>query len=262
MRSKPKLAIWKFTSCDGCQLTVLDCEEAFIDLIDSFDVALFLEARRDFEPGPYDVSLVEGSVSTPAEIERIKGIRDQTRFLIPFGVCATWGGIQALRNWGNAEQMKADVYPRPQDVESLPTSTPIWAHVKIDYELQGCPPDRGQLIDILGQILMGKEPRLATNSVCMECKRRGNICVLVAQNMTCLGPVTHDGCGALCPTYNTGCYGCFGPMDDPKPERFARELEVRGMRPPEIVREFMRITSYAEGYRKGAELYERATHQS
>ncbi|MBI2954450.1 MAG: oxidoreductase [Chloroflexi bacterium] len=256
MSPKPRLAVWKFTSCDGCQLTVLDCEEEFLDLLGSFEIALFHEARREFEPGPYDVSLVEGSIGTPAEAERIKMVREQTKFLIPFGVCATWGGIQALRNWSDAERMKSQVYPHPQYVSMLPTSTPVWAHVKIDYQLQGCPPNRGQLIDILGQILQGKQPRLATNSVCLECKRKGNICVLVAQNMTCLGPVTHDGCGALCPTYNKGCYGCFGPMDDPKPERFARELEVRGLKGAQIVREFMRITSYAEGYRKGAELYE------
>ncbi|MDA8189349.1 MAG: hypothetical protein M0T85_14515, partial [Dehalococcoidales bacterium] len=166
----------------------------------------------------------------------------------------------ALRNWSDAEKMKAMVYPKAEHVKALPTSTPIWAHVPIEYELQGCPPNRHQLVDLLGKLLLGQQPRLPTNSVCLECKRKGNICVLVAQNMPCMGPVTHDGCGALCPTYNTGCYGCFGPMDDPKPERFARELEVRGMRGPDIVREFKRITSYADGYRKGAELYERAAH--
>lgn len=248
---RPKLAVYKFTSCDGCQLTILDCEEALLDLAEAVDIAYFQEARRDFEPGPYDIAFVEGSVSTPEEVERARRIRESTRCFVAFGACATAGGIQALRNFADLAAMKAAVYPNPTIVAALATSTPQAAHVQVDFELQGCPPDRDQLLEVVSQLLLGRTPRLPSQSVCLECKRKGNVCVLVARELPCMGPVTHDGCGALCPTYDRACYGCFGPMDDPKVDRFGEELALRGFAAAEIVRRFRQVTPYAEAFVRG-----------
>ncbi len=252
--ARPKLAVWKFTSCDGCQLSLLDLGEDLLALASEMEIAYFMEARREFAPGPYDISLVEGSISTPEEVERIRQIRAETRFLIPFGVCATRGGIQALRNYASLERYEAMVYSHP--LVALPTSTPIQEHVKADFLIQGCPPNRYQLRSVLVRLLAGGKPWLPTCSVCLECKRDGKVCVLVAKNIPCLGPATHDGCGALCPGFGRDCYGCFGPMDDPHPESLAREYESRGLSAPDIVRRFREITPHAEGYNRGAKLYE------
>ncbi len=254
---RPRVAVHKFSSCDGCQLSILDCEEELLQLAEATEIAYFAEASSDYGPGPHDVAFVEGSVSTPEEKQRTREIRAMTGYFVAFGVCATAGGIQALRNFGDEKRMKSMVYPRPELLPTLPTSTPHSAHVMVDFEIQGCPPNRLQILEVLTRILLGKPPNLPGHSVCLECKRKGNVCVLVARELPCMGPVTHDGCGALCPSYDRACYGCFGPMDDPKPERFSEELELRGFSDEEIVRRFQEITPGREPFVRGVERYRR-----
>ena len=212
MTDRPTLAVWKFASCDGCQLTILDCEDELLTLAGEVQIAHFLEASRDVLPGPYDVSLVEGSITTPADVERIQRVRAMSTTLITIGACATSGGIQALRNFADVEEFTSVVYASPQYISTLATSTAIADHVKVDFELRGCPIDKGQLVEVLSAFLFGRRPDIPDTSVCTECKRRGLTCVMVADGTPCLGPVTHAGCGALCPSVNRGCYGCFGPM--------------------------------------------------
>ena len=209
--STPTLAVWKFASCDGCQLTLLDCEDELLTLAGEVQIATFLEASSSIVAGPYDVSLVEGSVTTPADERRIKEIREQSRILVTIGACATAGGVQALRNFADVDEFASVVYAKPEYIQALSTSTPAAAHAKVDYQLQGCPIDRGQLLDTLAALLVGRKPRLPAKTVCTECKMRGVTCALVSEGIPCLGPVTHAGCGALCPSYHRGCYGCFGP---------------------------------------------------
>ncbi|WP_225848853.1 oxidoreductase [Streptomyces sp. HPF1205] len=209
--ARPRLGVFKFASCDGCQLTLLDCEDELLALAGEVRIAHFLEASSDVEPGPYDLALVEGSVSTPEQAERIRRVRERSRHLVTIGACATAGGIQALRNHADAREYLETVYARPDYIETLATSTAISAHVPVDFELRGCPIDRGQLLEVITAFLAGRRPGIPDHSVCFSCKRRGNVCVLVAHGTPCLGPVTHAGCGALCPTYGRGCYGCFGP---------------------------------------------------
>jgi len=252
---RPRIAVFKFTSCDGCQLSILDCEEELLQLAETTEIAFFAEASSDYRPGPYDVAFVEGSVSTPEEVDRTREIRSLAGCFIALGVCATAGGIQALRNFEDSERMKSMVYPRPRLLSTLPACTPHSAHVRVDFEIQGCPPNRVQILDVVAQLLAGRTPRLPSYSVCLECKRRGNVCVLVARGLPCMGPVTHDGCGALCPGYHRACYACFGPMDDPKPERFAQEFKLRGIPDEEIVRRFQEITAGKEPFIRGAERY-------
>lgn len=212
-KGKPKLAVWKFASCDGCQLSLLDCEDALLDVAGAIDIAYFPEATRSVKPGPYDVSLVEGSITTPHDAERIHKIRRDSQFLITIGACATAGGIQALRNFAKIRDYIRVVYATPEYIQTLKKSTPISDHVPVDFELRGCPINKLQLVEVISAFLHGRKPNVPTCSVCEECKRQGTVCVMVAEGTPCLGPVTHAGCGALCPAYRRGCYGCFGPKE-------------------------------------------------
>ena len=226
---KPKLAVWKFASCDGCQLSLLDCEDELLALTGEIEIAQFAEASSAVIRGPYDLSLVEGSVTTPHDAERIREVRRVSRKLVTIGACATAGGIQALRNFASVEDFLSIVYASPEYVSTLETSTPISAHVNVDFELHGCPIDKRQLLEVISAFLAGRRPQISSASVCTECKRRGTVCVMVAHGTPCLGPVTHAGCGALCPSYNRGCYGCFGPMETPNTVSLTRQLRVLGM---------------------------------
>ena len=226
---KPKLAVWKFASCDGCQLSLLDCEDELLALAGEVEIAYFLEATRATVRGPYDLSLVEGSVTTAHDAERILAVRKASKKLVTIGACATGGGVQALKNFADVGEFISAVYASPDYISTLQTSTPISAHVPVDFELQGCPIDKRQLLEVVGSFLLGKRPNIPSTSVCTECKRRGIVCVTVAHGTPCLGPVTHAGCGALCPAYNRGCYGCFGPMETPNTVAMTRRLHLLGM---------------------------------
>ncbi|MCF6525866.1 oxidoreductase [Streptomyces sp. JJ36] len=230
------MAVWKFASCDGCQLTLLDCEDELLGLTDELEVAFFLEASGDPRPGPYDLSLVEGSVTTAEDAERIRHVRESSRKLVTIGACATSGGVQALRNYADVEEFRAAVYAEPEYIRTLAGSTPIAAHVRVDFELRGCPIDRGQLVEVLTAFLAGRTPDVPAHSVCFECKRRGTPCVTVAHGTPCLGPVTHAGCGALCPAYGRGCYGCFGPSYSTNFPSFVPLLRRDGMDTLDVVR--------------------------
>ncbi len=235
---RPTLAVWKFASCDGCQLTLLNCEDELLAVADRVKVAYFPEATRAVVEGPYDISLVEGSITTPADADRIRHVRAASRTLVTIGACATSGGIQALRNFADVGEFLSVVYAHPAYLATLDRSTPISANVTVDFELRGCPIDKGQLLEVIAAMLQGRKPRIPTASVCVECKRRGTVCVAVADDMPCLGPATQAGCNALCPTFHRGCYGCFGPQDTPNTASLAERLRVTGMDETEITRFF------------------------
>ncbi len=245
---RPRLAVWKFASCDGCQLTLLNCEDELLDLADEVEVAYFLEASRAVVDGPYDLSLVEGSVTTAADAERIQEVRASSRRLVTIGACATAGGVQALRNFADVEEFRSAVYARPEYVATLATSTPISAHVPVDLELRGCPIDKGQLLEVVAAFLQRRRPRISAESVCVECKRRGNVCVTVAHGTPCLGPVTHAGCGALCPSYDRGCYGCFGPADTTNAPSLTGRLVELGMPRRDVARVFSTFNAEAPAF--------------
>ena len=238
MSAKPKLAVWKFSSCDGCQLSLLDCEDELLALVGAVEVAYFLEASSAVVEGPYDVSLVEGSVTNAHDAERIKEVREQSKVLVTIGACATSGGIQALKNFADVREFISAVYASPEYVSTLATSTAISDHVPVDFELRGCPIDKRQLLEVITAHLAGRKPNIASTSVCTECKARGTVCVMVAHGTPCLGPVTHAGCGAICPAYNRGCYGCFGPKETPNTASLTRELHVLGMSDRDVDRVF------------------------
>ncbi len=255
-RKKPKLAVWKFASCDGCQLSLLDCEDELLAVADRVEIAYFPEASRATVKGPYDLSLVEGSITTPHDAERIHQVRRMSRFLVTIGACATAGGIQALRNFQDVREFTSLVYASPQYIETLKKSTPIDEHVPVDFELRGCPINKYQLLEVLNAFLNGRKPNIPDYSVCIECKRGGNVCLMVAHGTACLGPVTQAGCNALCPSYHRGCFGCYGPKERSNPSSLSERFLQMGWEHSEIVRAFRSFNAYAEPFRKESEAHE------
>ena len=259
MSAKPKLAVWKFASCDGCQLTLLDCEDHLLPLAGEVELAYFLEATSGSVEGPYDLSLVEGSITTPEDAERIQRVRSASKALVTIGACATAGGIQALRNFADVREFTSAVYATPEYVATLETSTPVSQHVRVDLELRGCPISKAQLLETLLALLHGRRPQLPSYSVCLECKRRGTPCVMVASGTPCLGPVTQAGCGALCPAYDRGCFGCFGPMESPNIAALRETWRGHGVPDADLVRAFRSFNAWAPAFRAASESHERKT---
>jgi coenzyme F420-reducing hydrogenase gamma subunit len=253
---KPKLAVWKFASCDGCQLSLLDCEDELLAIAGRVKIAYFLEATRAVVKGPYDLSLVEGSITTPRDLERIREVRRLSKFLVTIGACATAGGIQALRNFSDVKEFLSIVYATPAYISTLERSTPIADHVKVDFELRGCPINKMQLVEVISAFLHGRRPNTPPSSVCLECKRRGAVCVMVAHGTPCLGPVTQAGCGAICPAYHRGCYGCFGPMETPNAASLSAQWRRLGVDDAELVRAFRGLNAYAEAFRAESEQHD------
>jgi len=253
---RPRLAVFKFASCDGCQLTLLDCEDELLAIADAVEIAYFAEARSQMLDGPYEVTLVEGSITTDEEIQRIKEVRRKSQLLVSIGACATAGGIQALRNWTEVDNYVQTVYARPEYIDTLDRSRPISDFVHVDFELRGCPINKGQLIELVTSLLIGRKPRVPKHSVCLDCKRRGTVCVMVAQGIPCLGPATQSGCNALCPAYNRGCYGCFGPTDPVNPNSLGDLFIELGLSREDVSRSFRSFNGYSHAFREASERFE------
>ena len=254
--ARPKLAVWKFSSCDGCQLSLLDCEDELLAVAGAVEIAYFLEATRAEVAGPYDLSLVEGSITTAHDAERIREVRRQSKKLVTIGACATAGGIQALRNFADVAAFTSVVYARPDYISTLATSTPISAHVPVDFELRGCPINKAQLVEVMTAFIAGRKPATRAESVCMECKLKGNVCVMVAHGTPCLGPVTHAGCGALCPSYDRGCYGCYGPKETPNTRSLSGWLTPLGMTERDLHRVYRTFNAAAEPFREESDRHD------
>jgi coenzyme F420-reducing hydrogenase gamma subunit len=251
--SKPTLAVHKFSSCDGCQLSILNLEDELLDLVGAVDIAYFLEATSKIEPGPYDIAMVEGSISTPHEAERIQEIRAESETLIAIGDCATAGGIQALRNFTDVEKLAEFTYDHPEYLHYLETSTPASEHVKVDLEIWGCPPNKYQVLEVVVALLQQRKPYLPTHSVCLDCKRNGTVCVMVTPGIPCAGPATRTGCGALCPANGRGCYGCFGPAPDANLETIVPVMRSLEHYPGETVHLLRNFAGYAPKFRKAVD---------
>ncbi len=252
-KKKPRIGVFKFASCDGCQLSLLDAEDELLAVVGAVEIAYFPEASRAISKGPFDIALVEGSITTHHDAERIQQVRRQSKTLITIGACATAGGIQALRNWRDVDEFIRIVYATPQFISTLKLSTPIAEHVPVDFELRGCPINKYQLLELIIATLIGRKPNIPTYSVCLECKRHANVCVAVAKGIACLGPVTQAGCGALCPAFDRGCYGCYGPMESPNTASLTKQLRVLGQSDEEIVRSFRSFNAWAWQFRRASE---------
>jgi coenzyme F420-reducing hydrogenase gamma subunit len=251
--------VYKFSSCDGCQLQLLELEDELLQLAGEIEIAFFLEARRQVLPGPYDVGLVEGSISTPAEEKLIRQARRDCKVLVAIGACATSGGIQALRNWADVRDFAACVYPHPEYIATLDVASPVAGYVYVEFELRGCPVNKHQLVEVLSALLIGRRPQIPTYSVCLECKRLGTPCVMVSRQTPCLGPITQAGCGAICPKFHRGCYGCFGPMETPNITSLCDYFQAQcGMKRPEVVRLLRGFNGYLEPFKTASDDYEQS----
>jgi coenzyme F420-reducing hydrogenase gamma subunit len=248
-RPRLRVGIVKMASCDGCQLTLLDLEDELLAITERFEVVEFPEASSQRSAGPYDVLLVEGAVSTPDQAAEILELRRKAKLLVSIGACASYGGIQALRNWSDHDAVRAAVYAHPEFVESLNQATPVSEHVKVDAELHGCPISPEQLREVLVSVAVGRRPQIREEAVCLDCKRRGIVCVMVAEGLPCLGPVTQSGCGALCPAFRRGCFGCFGPREQANTTSLARSLAAAEHQDEEIARLFAGFTGWSGPFR-------------
>lgn len=252
-KSLPRIAVFKFASCDGCQLSLLDAEDELLAVAGAVDIACFPEASRAMRKGPYDIGFVEGSITTHSDAQRIQEIRRQCKTLITIGACATAGGIQALRNWKDVDDFIRVVYATPQFISTLKLSTPVAEHVPVDFELRGCPINKYQLIELISATLAGRKPNIPTYSVCLECKRKANVCIAVARGVPCLGPVTQAGCGALCPSFDRGCFGCYGPMESPNTAALANQFRILGQSDAQISRAFRGFNAWSWQFRRASE---------
>jgi coenzyme F420-reducing hydrogenase gamma subunit len=253
---RPRLAVWKFASCDGCQLTLLDCEDQLLDIARQIDIAYFPEATKGDIDGPYDLSLVEGSVTTEHDAQRILEIREMSKTLVTIGACATSGGIQALRNFSDVSEFTSIVYANPGYISTLETSTPISDHIDVDFELRGCPISKGQLIEIIDAYLNDRKPNIPRHSVCVECKLQGTPCVMVAHGTPCMGPITQAGCGAICPLFNRGCYGCYGPSETANVAALIEQWQRLGVDDLDVLHALRTFNANAPEYREASTAYE------
>ena len=251
-----KIAVHKFASCDGCQLAFLNAGEELLSLAELVEIVHFPEAGLIDEEASVNVAFVEGSITTPADKDRIERIRRNSQYLITIGACATAGGVQALRNFANVEEWVAAVYATPEYIQTLATSTAIRQHVKVDFELWGCPVNAQQVFRTVRDLLSGVVPKNEINKVCMECKRQRNVCVMVTKNMPCMGPVTRTGCGAICPQVGRDCYACFGPAENCNTESMGLRLEELGLMPEAIAKRFLFINSEASEFHDAGEQWQ------
>ncbi len=251
MSMKARLAVHKFSSCDGCQLAFLNLGEELLTLDGLVDIVHFAEAGPLDSQAKVDIAFVEGSINTREDVERIRQVRADSGFLVTIGACATAGGLQALRNLADGAQWLADVYARPEYVDSLDQARAIRDYVKVDLELWGCPVSRQQVVEALRALLFGVLPVEEKEKVCLECKRRQAVCVLVTRGEPCLGPVTRSGCGALCPRFGRDCYGCYGPTEAANGEALGKRFAGLGLLPADISRRFHGINSQAEPFLTG-----------
>ena len=259
-KAKPRLGVFKFASCDGCQLSLLDAEDELLAVCERVEVAHFAEASSHLQPGPYDVSLVEGSVTTAEDAERLLEIRRNSRYLMTIGACATAGGIQALRQWGQIDEMVAQVYARPDYIHTLATSTPIAAHIHVDFELHGCPVNHHQLVAVLVALAEGRQPRIPTHSVCLDCKLRGTVCSVVSQGVPCLGPITQSGCDAICPAYARGCFGCYGPSHQANTGSLLKKFDKLGHGADHLVPLLRNFNATSPDFRQASEALAAGSH--
>ena len=249
---KPSVAVFKFSSDAGCQLEILNLENNLLDILELVDFTYFPMASRYYGPGPYDIGFVEGAVTSPEEIARIKHVRAQCKILVALGSCACFGGLPSIKNSLSQREVEEKVYPDTSVIHSI-KAMGIDQYVKVDAYLKGCPIDKNELVELIKGILLDIKPYLRPHSVCIECKLRENPCMFLGDGRVCMGPVTSAGCGAVCPSKNRPCEGCRGPANDPNASSLARTLLEYGLSPREVELKFRKYAGETPPFREGAE---------
>ena len=241
--SKPKIAFFDFTSCEGCQLTVVDSLQTHLDLLEAVEIVQFREAMTE-KGEDYAVAFIEGSCVRKSDEDRLKQIRAQATYVVALGACAHLGGVNSIRNRTPLEDVHNYVYgdnpdwtePDPARRANIndnllrvsPQAQPIEAIIPVDVVLPGCPIDREEFVRVTKQLLQGRIPTLPDYPLCVECKLGENVC-LYHRGEVCLGPITRAGCDAICPTYGDGCEGCRGLIPHPNEDSMSDVLTKYGL---------------------------------
>jgi sulfhydrogenase subunit delta len=233
MTEKPRVAIFDFACCEGCQLQIVNLEEEILDLVGAVEMVEWREAMSE-QSHNYDIAIIEGSITRPEDEERLWLIRSRAKILIALGACATIGGINKLKNNFALDDVKKCVYGKDANMQHLETdfTKSVPEVVTVDYYIHGCPIDRKEFSYVIRSLLAGKKPEIPIYPVCVECKLKGNMCLWEAEQV-CLGPIIRAGCGARCPSSGFRCFGCRGYIDNPNVdaakdviERYGLDVEV------------------------------------
>ncbi len=241
---KPKVAFFDFTSCEGCQLTVVDSLQTHVDLLDAVEIVQFREAMTE-KGEDYAIAFVEGSISRASDEARLRRIREQAAIVVALGACAHLGGINAIRNAQPLDDVRKYVYGDKADWYETYPARPISAVVKVDAVIPGCPIDRDEFIGVVKALLLGKKPPLPDYPVCVECKRKENVCVFHKGGF-CLGPVIRAGCGAICPTCGDGCEGCRGLIPNPNQDSMSDVLVKYGLTVADMLARWTMFGTYQQ----------------
>ncbi len=240
---KPRVAFFDFASCEGCQLQIVNLEEAVVDVIKLVDIVSFREAMKEHSDD-YDIAIIEGSITRPMDVERIKEIRANAKILIAMGACAHLGGIQRLSNQWTPEENKQEVYGRHSGFEHTGDDNPLFEKprhravdeiVKVDATIPGCPIDKNEFAKVLIALLTGKKLPIPDYPVCVECKKNENICMFEIGKF-CMGPLARAGCNAHCPTTGNECEACRGFIDNPHEKAHTEVLVKYGLSAEDMMR--------------------------
>jgi len=235
---KPKVGIFKCTACAGCQFQLIYFIEHLKEVLGAIDIVYGkMETESEKVNGPFDVALIEGAVTEAEQADQLKVVRRNSKYLVPIGSCAVNGGIPAIKNMSPELEVQTRVYEDISPMHSMRAHA-VSEYVPVDALLRGCPVGERDLYELVASLLLDRKPNMVEHCVCVECKMKGNPCLLVTERVPCMGPVTNGGCGAMCPSNARACYACWGPMANANSTALARRFEEIGLPPDEIVRRF------------------------
>ena len=241
---KPKIAVFAFTSCEGCSLMILNLEDEMLDLLGKVELVNFREAideRRD----DFDIAIIDGAITMEHEVHELKEIRARAKVLIAMGACAVQGGLYYLKNYHDPEFASKYVYgDKAGCFVSLPVR-PVSHYVSVDYNLYGCPMDKREFVEVVRSLMLVKKPNIPNYPICNECRMAENVCVF-DKGQYCFGPISRAGCGAICPAHGRGCCGCRGLVDKPFVLSHRNILKERGMDVDEMLERFREFNGYWE----------------
>ena len=246
MKMKPKVGVFSFTSCEGCQLQILNLEDELLDLLGHIEIVNFREAMTE-KGEDYQIALVEGSISTRSDAEELSEIREQADLVISIGACAVTTGLNGMRNLNTAREAWRRVYPDREFDDNVASEVrPVSEVVEVDFEVPGCPIDRGELLRVLSVLLAGGVPRVPRTPVCDECRRAGNPCLLDSGRY-CFGSLAPSGCGAVCTSFGESCVACRGHLPNAPVEELMEVLLQKGLSREEIIVRLSQFGSREEG---------------
>jgi len=254
--NRPRIGIFKYSSCAGCQFQLLFFQEEVVQTLEAVEIVYGrMETSAGNADGPFDVALIDGAITEAWQADELKRVRQVSTYLVPIGSCAVNGGVPAIKNLEPELDVQRRVYPDVAPIHSM-RAEPVDRYVRVDAYVRGCPMSERDLHELVTSLLLGRPPHGSDYSVCVECKLKGNTCVLVARGEPCMGPVTNGGCGALCPSNGRACYACWGALPGANAPALARRFEELGLSPEEIVRRFSEFGFPALEFRTAAGPYQ------